>query len=84
MKSNTSSRTTSTRARSTNRPGNPILRVDDDRTVRDSLNDVLVSEGCWVIPAEHGQQALELANKSSVDLVKPDAKPCVAADLRHG
>ena len=72
MKSNTSSKTTSTRARSSNRPGKRILLVDDDPTVRDSLNDVLQSEGYWVIPAENGQQALDLANKSSVDLVLLD------------
>ena len=72
MKSNTSSRTTSTRVRSTNRPGKRILLVDDDPTVRDSLKDVLQSEGYWVIPAENGQQALDLANKSSVDLVLLD------------
>jgi DNA-binding response OmpR family regulator len=46
--------------------------VDDDPTVRDSLNDVLVSEGYVVIPAENGQQALDLANRSSVDLVLLD------------
>src|SRR6266496_2292086 len=72
VKSNTSSSTTSTRARSTNRPGKRILLVDDDPTVRDSLNAVLQSEGYWVIPAENGQQALDLANKSSVDLVLLD------------
>ena len=72
VKSNTSSSTTSTRSRSTNRPGQRILLVDDDPTVRDSLNDVLVSEGYWVIPAENGQQALDRANKSSVDLVLLD------------
>ena len=72
MKSNTSSRTTSTRVRSTNRPGKRILLVDDDSTVRDSLNDVLVSRGYSVIPAENGQQALALANESSVDLVLLD------------
>ena len=72
MKPNTSSRTSSTRAHSTNRPGKRILLVDDDPTVRDSLNDVLQSEGYLVIPAENGQQALDLANKSSVDLVLLD------------
>jgi len=72
MKSKASSRTTSTRARSTDRHGKRILLVDDDPTVRDSLNDVLLSEGYWVIPAENGQQALDLANKSSVDLVLLD------------
>ena len=46
--------------------------MDDDPTVRDSLNDVLVSEGYLVIPAENGQQALDLAGKSSVDLVLLD------------
>ncbi len=49
-----------------------ILLVDDDPTVRDSLNDVLVSEGYVVIPAENGQQALEWVGKSAVDLVLLD------------
>ena len=52
--------------------GKRILLVDDDPTVRDSLNDVLVSEGYFVILAENGQQALDLANKSSVDLILLD------------
>jgi DNA-binding response OmpR family regulator len=46
--------------------------VDDDLTVRDSLNDVLLAEGYFVIPAEDGQQALDLANRSPVDLVLLD------------
>ena len=45
------------------RPGKRILLVDDDPTVRDSLNDVLVAEGYSVIPAENGQQALDLAEQ---------------------
>lgn len=49
-----------------------ILLVDDDSTVRESLNDVLVSEGYVVILAENGQQALDLVSKSSVDLVLLD------------
>jgi len=53
-------------------PGKRILVVDDDSTVRDSLNDVLVSEGCVVIPAENGQQALELADRLPVDLALLD------------
>jgi len=58
-------------------PGGPhhdkcILLVDDDSTVRDSLNNVLVAEGYTVIPAENGQQALDLVNKSAVDLVMLD------------
>ncbi len=46
--------------------------VDDDPTVRDSLNDVLVAEGYFVIPAENGQQALDFANQLPVDLALLD------------
>jgi DNA-binding response OmpR family regulator len=46
--------------------------VDDDPTVRDSLNDVLVGEGYLVILAETGQQAVGLANHLAVDLVLLD------------
>ncbi len=46
--------------------------MDDDPTVRDSLKDVLLAEGYRVMPAENGQQALDLANKSPVDLVLLD------------
>lgn len=49
-----------------------ILLVDDDCTVRDSLHSVLASEGYVVIPAENGQQALELAGTASPDLVLLD------------
>jgi DNA-binding response OmpR family regulator len=54
------------------RAGKRILLVDDDPTVRDSLNEVLVAEGYAVIPAENGQQALDLANQLPVDLVLLD------------
>ena len=54
------------------RTGKRILLVDDDPTVRDSLNDVLVGEGYFVIPAENGQQALDLAARLSVDLALLD------------
>jgi CheY-like chemotaxis protein len=54
------------------RLGKRILLVDDDPTVRDSLNDVLVSEGYFVIPAENGQQALDFAVGLPVDLVLLD------------
>ena len=53
-------------------PGRRILLVDDDPTVRDSLKDVLQAEGYQIIPAEDGQRALEIANKSAVDLVLLD------------
>jgi DNA-binding response OmpR family regulator len=54
------------------RPGKRILLVDDDPTVRDSLNEVLVAEGYFVIPAENGQQALDFADKLPVDLALLD------------
>lgn len=56
----------------TSQPGRRILLVDDDPTVRDSLKDVLVAEGYVVIPAQNGQQALDLANQNPVDLVLLD------------
>jgi DNA-binding response OmpR family regulator len=54
------------------RRGKRILLVDDDPAVRGSLNDVLVAEHFVVIPAENGQQALDLANQLPVDLVLLD------------
>ena len=54
------------------RCGKRILLVDDDPTVRDSLNDVLVNEGYTVIPAENGQRAIAQASQSAVDLVLLD------------
>ena len=54
------------------RTGKRILLVDDDPTVRDSLNDLLVAEGYFVIPAENGQQALDLATRLPVDLALLD------------
>jgi DNA-binding response OmpR family regulator len=49
-----------------------ILLVDDDAGVRGSLHEVLVEEGYQVIPANDGQQALELITASSIDLVLLD------------
>ena len=46
--------------------------MDDDPTVRGSLNNVLVAEGDSVVAAENGQQAVELASQSLVDLVLLD------------
>lgn len=54
------------------RTGKRILLVDDDPTVRDSLKDVLVSEGYCVIPAANGQEALDLAARLPVDLAVLD------------
>ena len=52
--------------------GSRILLADDDPSVRDSLQEVLVDEGYRVIPAEDGNRALELANRSPIDLVLLD------------
>jgi len=49
-----------------------ILLVDDDPTVRDSLNDVLVAEGYTVTPSENGQQAVDFANQLPFDLALLD------------
>ncbi len=53
-------------------PGNLVLLVDDDSMVRESITDVLLAEGYVIMQAEDGQQALDLANKSAVDLVLLD------------
>jgi len=49
-----------------------ILVVDDDPGVRTSLGDVLLTEGYAVFPAKDGQQAVELARSTEVDLVLLD------------
>jgi|GEM_PF-909195 len=54
------------------RTGQRILLVDDDPTVRDSLKEVLAGEGYCVIPAENGQEALDLAARLPVDLAVLD------------
>ena len=59
-------------SRASFRPGRRVLLVDNDPTVRDSLNDVLVAEGYFVLPAENGQEALTIAANAKVDLVLLD------------
>lgn len=65
-------KTMTTRARETRRRRKHILLVDDDPTVRDSLRDVLVSEGYRVTAAGNGQQALEQVDTASIDMVVLD------------
>jgi DNA-binding response OmpR family regulator len=77
MKSHTSSKTPLRKlavhpAAGSSGRGKRILLVDDDPTVRDSLNDVLVAEGYLVILAENGQQALDIAARLPVDLAVLD------------
>ena len=49
-----------------------ILLADDDQTVRESLSNLLVTEGYDVTSAEHGQRAVELAAQEEFDLVLLD------------
>lgn len=43
-----------------------ILIVDDDKDIRESLEELLVDQGFGVLCAEHGQQALELLADQTV------------------
>lgn len=49
-----------------------ILVVDDDLGVCRSLRDVLVAEGCDVLVATDGLRALEILNRTTVDIVVSD------------
>ena len=49
-----------------------ILVVDDEDFVRDLLREILESEGCSVVMAENGNQALELFSESDFDGVFTD------------
>jgi CheY-like chemotaxis protein len=48
----------------------PILVIDDDREIRESLSDVLIDEGYAVICAGNGREGLDYLNG-------PAAKPCL-------
>jgi CheY-like chemotaxis protein len=49
-----------------------ILVVDDDPAGRDAFHELLVAAGFFVLPAENGKQALELAANAKVDLALLD------------
>jgi len=51
---------------------NRLLLVDDDPSVRESLENVLIGEGYDVVPAGDGVEAIELAGKVPLDLVLLD------------
>lgn len=53
-------------------PKKRLLLVDDDPSVREALENLLVSEGYEVVPAGDGVEALELAAKMPFDLVLLD------------
>ncbi len=54
------------------RPRGRILLVNRHVTFRDSICDLLVAEGYFVVPAENRQQALDLAGRLRVELVLLD------------
>lgn len=42
---------------------NTVLLIDDDRSIRDALEEVLKNEGYCVFTVDNGKQALELLSK---------------------
>ncbi len=51
-----------------------ILIVDDERSIRNSLKDILEHEDYTIETAESGHQALEILKQKSLDLVLSDIK----------
>lgn len=49
-----------------------VLVVDDDLGVCRSLRDVLLAEGCEVFVASDGLRALEILNRTTVDIIVSD------------
>ena len=49
-----------------------ILVVDDEKNIRETLKDVLEDEGYNILLAEDGQQALDILNSKSVDVMLLD------------
>ena len=51
-----------------------ILIVDDEKSIRNSLRDVLEYEGHTIVEAENGMEALALVKKTELDLILCDIK----------
>ena len=51
-----------------------VLVVDDERTMRESLEEILTLEGFQVTLAESGEAALEILGKTPIDLMLLDLK----------
>lgn len=49
-----------------------ILVIDDAKTMRDTLKDLLIPNGFDVVEAENGEQGLEQLGQHAVDLVISD------------
>lgn len=51
-----------------------ILVIDDERSIRNTLKDILDFEGYTVVLAENGKQGLQLATETAFDLIFSDIK----------
>lgn len=49
-----------------------ILVVDDAKTMRDNLKELLISDGFEVVEAENGEQGLEMMGQYAIDLIISD------------
>jgi len=49
-----------------------ILVIDDAKTMRDALKDLLIPAGFEVVEAENGEQGLERISQHAIDLVISD------------
>lgn len=49
-----------------------ILVIDDAKTMRDALKDLLIPAGFEVVEAENGEQGLERMGQHAIDLVISD------------
>ena len=53
-------------------PGREVLLVEDDVDLRDAIAEVLRDEGCRVLVAEDGEQALAILETAAPDLIVTD------------
>ena len=51
-----------------------VLIIDDERSIRRALREILEFEGCQVSEAENGKEGLESTQKNSYDLIFCDIK----------
>ena len=51
-----------------------ILIIDDDRSIRNSLSEILEEEGFYVEACEDGKQGIEAALKDRFDVIFCDIK----------
>ena len=51
-----------------------VLIIDDERSIRRALREILEFEGCHVSEAENGKEGLEASQKNTFDLIFCDIK----------